>query len=216
MTLNQILKELEVIAQSHKQIDTFAFGDFHEINTSGDIRYPLMWAFYDGVVINEGVQQVNFNLVFCDVVKQGEVNETEVLSDQLEIAKDVIAQLNDPMYSWNFDANNINIQPFTERWTDSVSGYSVNITLELPYTSDRCVIPMIPIEGSTSGGGTGGGGDCAPASVVNSDMSYVVSVASGGVLTLPDTTYALYVDSVLQSSVTEPTLKNLTININWV
>jgi len=213
MTLNQVIKELEKIAKAHKQVNTFAFGDFHEINTSGDIVYPLVWTFYNGANVTEGVQSFNFSLVFCDVVKQGEVNETEVLSDQLEVAKDFIAQLqNSQLYDWEFIEDNIEIQPFTERWTDSVSGYSVNVSLRIPFIADRCSIPM---EGISGGGLPPSGGDCLDATVVNSDNSYIQLVVSGGTLVLPDTVYNIYVDNVLQNTVSVPTLKNETINILW-
>ena len=56
---------------------------------------------------------------------------------------------------------------------------------------------------------------CADATVENSTQSYIQTVASGGTLVLPDTTYEVYVDGVLQGSSTAPTLENNTINIVW-
>jgi hypothetical protein len=140
-TLNQVITQLEAIATAHYQINSFGFGDIWEINTSGDINYPLMWVIHDGVDISQGVQNFKFNLIFCDVVKGGEVNENDVLSDQLEIAKDVIAQLKHPNYKWDFLGNNIALDSFTERFTDSVAGYSLSISLQLPYDANRCSIP---------------------------------------------------------------------------
>jgi hypothetical protein len=66
-----------------------------------------------------------------------------VLSDQLEIAKDVIAQLKHPSYQWSdsFIDTTISLEAFTERFTDSVAGYSLAISLELPYDANRCSIP---------------------------------------------------------------------------
>lgn len=56
---------------------------------------------------------------------------------------------------------------------------------------------------------------CADATVENSTQSYQQTVASGGTLVLPDTTFEVYVDGVLQGSSTAPTLENNTINIVW-
>jgi hypothetical protein len=154
MTLNQVIKELNTIASAHLQINTFGFGDVSDIAASGDVIYPLMFAMLDGVDVSDGVESVKFSLVFCDIVKQGEVNETEVLSDQREIAKDVLSQLEEDIYDWQFESNGVTLQPFTDRWTDSVSGYVASIVLQLPFISDRCSIPMTSISGSTSGNGT--------------------------------------------------------------
>lgn len=57
----------------------------------------------------------------------------------------------------------------------------------------------------------------APDAIVeNSDVTYFESVPSGGNLVLPDTTYNIYIDSVLNQSTTIPSLKNETINIVWL
>jgi hypothetical protein len=56
---------------------------------------------------------------------------------------------------------------------------------------------------------------CEDATVTNSDESYVQTVASGDTLILPDTTYNVFVNGVLQNSIEVPTLKDETINIVW-
>lgn len=141
MTLNEIRLELEQIAQNHKQINSFGFGDIWEINTSGTIDYPMMWVQLQNSVIANKVETLNFKFIFMDLVGNGEINEDDVLSDQLEIAKDVIGQLQHPSYSWNFLADNVTLEPFTERFTDSVSGWVTDIALNIPYGFDRCAMP---------------------------------------------------------------------------
>lgn len=143
MTLNQIVSQLNTIANNHAQIQTFGFGDVWEISTSGDIQYGLMWVTLEGVEVStrEKAEYYNFSLLFMDAVKNGEVNELEVLSDQLSIAKDVLATLKNPTYDWTFEDNVSTLEDFTERFVDSVSGWKLNIRLKLPFTSDRCVIP---------------------------------------------------------------------------
>ena len=56
---------------------------------------------------------------------------------------------------------------------------------------------------------------CQPVNVTNSDQSYSETIASGGLLVLPDTTINVNVDGVLQNSVEVPTLSNQIINIQW-
>ena len=57
---------------------------------------------------------------------------------------------------------------------------------------------------------------CEDATVTNSNDTYTETVASGGVLVLPDTNYIFTVDGVVQPTITLPTLEDTTININWI
>ena len=49
MTLNQIVQQLQEIANNHLQVNTWGFGDIWEIAASGDIQYPLNWVTLEGV-----------------------------------------------------------------------------------------------------------------------------------------------------------------------
>jgi hypothetical protein len=62
---------------------------------------------------------------------------------------------------------------------------------------------------------TGSGGICENVTVHNTSFSYFQSIIAGGDLTLPDTTFNLYIDGVLVDSQTSPTLENTTIDILW-
>jgi len=61
----------------------------------------------------------------------------------------------------------------------------------------------------------GSGGICENVTVHNTSYSYFQSIIAGGDLTLPDTTFNLYIDGVLVDSQTAPTLENTTIDILW-
>ena len=53
------------------------------------------------------------------------------------------------------------------------------------------------------------------ATIQNSDMTYFDSLPSGSTNTIADTTYNIYVNSLLTQTTTIPSLKNETINIIW-
>lgn len=55
---------------------------------------------------------------------------------------------------------------------------------------------------------------CANATVENSNSTYTSSIASGGTLVLPDTTFQIYVNGVFNTTVTLPYGENNTLNIN--
>ena len=140
MTLKEIKQKFNLIAQNHKQINTFGWGDIWEIATSGTVEYPLMWVQLEPASIADRVQTMNFKVILMDIVANGELNEDDVLNDMLEVSRDIIALLNDStVYEWKVEIGNI--EPFTERFNDSVSGWVIDIALRLPFTYDRCVIP---------------------------------------------------------------------------
>lgn len=140
MTLKQIKEEFSLIAQNHKEINTFGWGDIWEIATSGTVDYPLMWVQLEPSTIADRVQTMNFKFILMDLVANGEVNEDDVLNDMLEVVKDIIALLNDSQtYEWTVETGNI--EPFTERFNDSVSGWVMDVAIRLPFKFDRCVVP---------------------------------------------------------------------------
>ena len=53
------------------------------------------------------------------------------------------------------------------------------------------------------------------ATIQNTDMTYFDSLPSGSTNTIADTTYNIYVNSLLTQTTTIPSLKNETINIIW-
>jgi len=209
MTLNEIKKKFELIAQNHKQINTFGWGDIWEIATSGTIDYPLMWVKIEPVSIADKVQTMNFKVILMDIVGNGEINEDDVLSDQLEIAKDVIAQLEHPSYEWDLETGNL--EPFTERFNDSVSGWVVDVALRLPFTFDRCVMPY---EGNTSADSL-----CPSVTIYDSNGNVITTVSAGGSYTVTGGgaggTINVYLDGVLQSSTSSTDLDAETVNILW-
>lgn len=213
MTLNQILTELETIANNHKQINTYGYGDIWDIATSGDINYPLMWVSLDGTEIAERRETVKFKIIFMDIVKGGQVNEQEVLSDQLEIAKDVVAQLSHPNYEWSFLGNGVVLEDFTERFTDSVSGWTASIALELPFSKDRCAIPYV--------GNTYANEVCPVVTIYNSTGGIITTVNAGGSYTVVSGggaggTINVYLDGTLVDTRTSTDLNAETVNITWI
>lgn len=210
-TYNQVREQLEAIATNHKQINTFRFGDIWEINTSGTIDYPLMWVQPENSVIANKVETLNFKFIFMDLVGNGEINENDVLSDQLEIVKDVVAQLQHPSYVWSFTVDNVVIEPFTERFTDSVSGWVMDVSLDIPFAFDRCSMPYT--------GNTSSNSACPVVTIYDTNGNVLATVNAGGSYTTSggDTsgTINVYLDGVLQSSTASSDLDAETVNILW-
>lgn len=143
MTLNQIIKQLREIAQKHKQINTFGFGDLPEIGKTNSITYPLMWVNQQPSTMSDNDLKLRYKIFFCDLVHKDNSNSDEVLSDQLLNALDVVAQLQHPSYEWNY-TQSANLEPFYGKWDDEVTGWILDCELDLPNTYNRCAIPFEP------------------------------------------------------------------------
>lgn len=146
-TLNQIIELLDSYATAHKQINTFQFGDPWEFAESGDVVYPAMFA-VNGTANVEGKELfMNFTLIFADRIdtdSPSDVNtqETEVLSDMLDVAQDILALLKDPANRDNFNlVGNAVLTPFTERFKDLTAGYAMDIRIKKPMLYNRCQVP---------------------------------------------------------------------------
>ena len=187
-TFNEINKAFNNIAIAHKQINTYGIGDIWEIATSGDVRYPLMWAKPENGSLETNIYVSNWTLIFMDLVDNGERNENDVLSDMEQVALDVVALLRDPLYEFDFNYEGATIERFTERFEDKVSGVLLRIGIRIPYTSDRCQVPQSGLTITGGGGSTGGG-------------------------SVEDITYNVNVNGALISTTTQSASDDLTINI---
>ena len=141
LTLNQVIKSLNDIADSHLQINSFQYDSLPNIASSGTIYYPMMFVVVQPSSVSTKKLNLNLSLIFCDLVHKGETNIQEVESDQLSIALDIINKLQSPTYGWSFDTESPRLVPFRDRFDDEVTGWTCNIVLGLPKDIDRCSIP---------------------------------------------------------------------------
>src|SRR4051812_27817439 len=125
ITYNQILAVFQDIADAHLQIKQFGAGDPADIPEGVD--YPLMWTVYDPAQINLSLRsdEISFKVLFADLLHEDKSNEQEILSDQKQIACDVVAQLQLGFYRDDFEvADIVKLEPVVESiTTDSVAGW---------------------------------------------------------------------------------------------
>ncbi len=140
LTLNQTVKLIKDIAQSHDQINTVYFGDVWEFLAQTDNVYPAMFYSLTGSQINGKSLDMSFSLFFLDRQLQDETNDTEVLSDQLLIAQDIISMLRFPKFDWEI-GDNVILEFFTENEKDYLAGVKADVTISFPMLSNRCQIP---------------------------------------------------------------------------
>ncbi len=208
-SLNQFVSLLNSLASAHQQIKTFGEGDVWEIGSSSAIQYPLLWAVPQPSSTAQKLLNMKFSLIFADILDPDKSNEQDVLSDTLQIALDILAQLNNPDYSDNFILDpNATLTPFTEKFDDDVAGWKADINIKINFLSDRCAVPstLLPAVETPQ---------CAPVIVKNSDGSYSISFDSGATAIIPDSSITDSDGTVSSLPATQPfTAKSLQLLMN--
>ena len=141
LTLNQVVSQIKAIAEAHEQLNTVYYGDFDEfLGESADNVYPALYFDVLPGNISTKTLTLNFSLYFFDRMLPEKINETEALSDMLSVAQDILAQL---LYQeFEFEMNNsIQLTPITEDTPDNLIAWKADISIDLPFTSDRCQVP---------------------------------------------------------------------------
>jgi hypothetical protein len=215
-TLNQLMREFSEIATAHRQIREYFQGDFFDAISRDAAQYPLMVATLQPGSLGDGFVQVNVIITICDKYNIQEYRQiNEVHSDCLSICNDI--KITMQQYRWTeFSDINFTIatDPFIQRGQDVTAGWSMNVSLNVFDDGNWCDLPMDDYD--FENGTPSHSNDCYPGIVVNSDETFTHSIQSGTTYVLPDTTYNVYVNEILQNTITLPTLGATTdINIVW-
>lgn len=138
----QILLDLEEIANAHEQINSFGYGDITQITMNVDTKvepkYTRMYVLPADTILNENQLTLNFTIIVADKLEEDYSNQKDVLSDTLEICKDIFTVLYLSEYETEWNAT---VEPFLERFETILAGWSMNITLTQPFDYNRCVLP---------------------------------------------------------------------------
>ncbi len=147
ITYNQIIKQFQDFATAHKQINEFKSGDLWEIvqkETLAELNYPMLFIQDSPANIGEGFITNGFNILVMDKANEGTV-ETEVKSDTLLILLDTIAYF-EKLYTDNWKFVKIeksgSISSFTERFDDTLTGWTMSMQLKQPLEYNECQIPQ--------------------------------------------------------------------------
>lgn len=141
LTLNQIVKTIKDLANAHKQIKSVYFGDIADYLSKGeDNLYPSLYFDVTGGNIQGKSLTLNFSLYFFDRMLPEDTNETEVISDMLDVAQDILAQMKYNNYIFD-ETPSVNISFLTEDTPDLLAGVKIDMSLDVPFLADRCAVP---------------------------------------------------------------------------
>jgi hypothetical protein len=169
-------------------------------------KYPIVYIVPTSDISDLNTNQFTLDIYCVDIIQKDRANINTIISDCNLILND--------LYLYFLDGNDLTIDvigasngsPLNNFDLDYSAGWVKSITFEVGAYS-VCAIPMNPISPIPPV-------VCDDATVRNSDSTYLETVASGGTLVLPDTTYNFIVNGVT-TSVTVPSLIDETFNIVW-
>lgn len=154
-TVNQLISVFKDISTRHYQINGFGIGDDWENGASEAKMHPVLWINPTTATMpssDNGYKtfEIDFEVRVFDLVNKDESNENEVLSDCIDILKDIITEFKGHPYYVNSQLNiidDINFEAFTEEFDEEVSGWVCEISLMTPVLTSFCGIPSAEITG---------------------------------------------------------------------
>lgn len=148
-TISQVSLSFATIAEEHEGIHGFFTHRLDEV-AAGKItsdKYPLLYAQVTGASIEDGGITYEFEVVVGDIVyEEHEDNLTTIFNDTFLILQDVIAQFAFSTQTSNvFGVTSIdfplNCQPFTARFSNMLTGWSMTLDIRVPLPTSLCDFP---------------------------------------------------------------------------
>ena len=160
ISFRNVVGYLETIAEKHFEINSFHSGQLDEvdINKLGATDYIILYAEPSTVVVDKGVLTYNFSIYVMDMINEEvgsdpnrqRVGRVDTYSQTLNIIQDVINEFHQNLYSTSWVNNDVvlslpvNAEPFTARFDNTLTGWSANLTIEVPNQNNLCVVPITP------------------------------------------------------------------------
>lgn len=149
----QVIQDLSGIAYYHEQIKSFGYGDLTQITmdieTNMEPVYTKMYVVPGFVTLAQNRLLYNFSIIILDRINEDYSNQEDVMSDTLEICKDVFTILYQSYTAewggFSIDYTPIwgpNVTPFLERFEDILGGWTMNLQIEQPFDYNKCVLPF--------------------------------------------------------------------------
>ena len=198
----QLINKIQAFCDAHLAIKRFdaEFGEQRPNLATDSEEYP--YVFMEPTSVDGGYDVRNFSVTFTcyDVIQKDRANINTIVSDCELNLQDLFIHFNQS--DADVTAISQSKTPLNNYDLDYVAGWSTTIVFEVEgYCVDA--IPMTPITPP----------ETTDVTVENSDTSYQVGVECGDTLVLPDDTYDIYVNGVLNQTVIQPSIKDTTLNI---
>ena len=174
-----LLSKIEQFCNAHLQIKKYG-GEFREqmpnFSTKNE-KYPVVFVEPVSDLEDLNTNQFSINVYCVDIIQKDRANLNTIVSDCQLILKDMYVYYTNDMDAQLDVVGTSTMTPVNNFDLDYVAGWVMSITFEVA-SYGPCEIPIEPITPTPV--------ECQDGSVENTDGSYTATVASGGLLVLPD------------------------------
>lgn len=150
LTLNQVLQRIKTVVTAHNQVRTYVKGLVPDFTTDQTTKYPAVFL-QDGagsISTSGHSTTLNFRMFFLDLVNiidNEKTNVSDVQSDMLSVAMDILAELSRPELRLFISTDN-SIQLLdegddTESNADMPAGCYVDFSVRIVYEQNVCAVP---------------------------------------------------------------------------
>lgn len=166
MTYNDVLDDLIDILKRHRMIQTWGYGNLSDLvtpfsrvdkttlaqasaaaaedRTVYNIDYPYAFLQPTNHLLSKGKSTFNFNLIVMEQCDDAPSAVIKAQSNCYQYIKDILAEIY-YNYDQKFDFTlNSSVVPFKEKYDDTVSGMTAQISIEIPTILDDCIAPFAP------------------------------------------------------------------------
>ena len=149
--------DFRVLAEYHKQIQSFGVGQIDEFTYWNEMRlkednnhfnspyYPYMFVIPGEVTNKFGFMDYKFKIIIADIIQRDLENQIDVLSDTNQIMDDIIGQFRLSVEQSLGNFNNLYYlddkvvcTPFLEKYDDLLGGWVADLSIQVMTPLDRC------------------------------------------------------------------------------
>ena len=144
MTYNQLITTIQSLLQSHAMIKTAKNVTPKEwLLRDEQPVYPIATFSVNSGSINKGREQI-YNVQFFFLDKSGKEAEfeTDVISDQMQTASDIISLMRGGRNSYSID-DNISFNAISDKYEDFLAGIELTINISTQNEFTGCDVPTL-------------------------------------------------------------------------
>tara|TARA_R110001632_G_scaffold85732_2_gene187901 strand:+ start:141 stop:719 length:579 start_codon:yes stop_codon:yes gene_type:complete len=155
-TFNNVIETILCVAFRHKFIEQVDSGDIFDVDLEKNTAFPYFHCITNNISTTQTSVKYSFQLLVMDLVEPSQSNEQQVMSDTAQILLDIIALFRNggvtapgpdghngihelPVY---YTEEDFTLQPFTERFDASVTGWSTEFSVIVDSPFSACNIPL--------------------------------------------------------------------------
>lgn len=214
-----ILTRIKIQLDQDVMVNTVTTGDIFDIDLNKQTIFPLCHIMINSATLEENIWRFNISIFAMDIVDvssevnnnkfYGDTNEQDILNTQLAVLNrlyDVLNRGTLAQENYQLDSNPTN-EPFTDRFENKLAGWVGTFDVIIPNEMTAC-------DGTTYE-------TCLPGQYIikNTDNDIIeqgyINSGHTETITLDDVSIGIYVDNVLQTTVSIPYSTNETINVLW-